>query len=332
MSSKTVLEQIRAESRAALSSALGFRPRKLILLDIPRHRNLGDSLIWAGQLQYFSELGCEVIYEADHSQYSLREISRLDPSAVIMLQGGGNFGSLYPEHHQFRLRVIRENPSREIVQLPQSAYFGGEVDEVTAATMESHPALTVFVRDGQSLRLLNEQLPGTRIRFCHDMALGLRASERPEWIGPGSRIVCVARNDKEATAADSKFAGLPDWSNGGWMNNSLWHSARLVGGLFRRLPTPISIRNRVLRGLNRVLLELNLRAAIRGYQESRAVVTNRLHGHVLACLLGLPSFISDNSYGKISALIDASTARLNAAKVFDSLESAMLAARNDAES
>jgi pyruvyl transferase EpsO len=31
------------------------------------------------------------------------------------------------------------------------------------------------------------------------------------------------------------------------------------------------------------------------------VVTNRLHGHILCVLLGIPHFVSDNSYGKLSA-------------------------------
>jgi exopolysaccharide biosynthesis predicted pyruvyltransferase EpsI len=30
----------------------------------------------------------------------------------------------------------------------------------------------------------------------------------------------------------------------------------------------------------------------------RAVVADRLHGHLLACLLGIPSVLLDNSYGK----------------------------------
>ena len=33
---------------------------------------------------------------------------------------------------------------------------------------------------------------------------------------------------------------------------------------------------------------------------AQCVVSNRLHGHILACLLGLPNLLFDNSYGKCS--------------------------------
>jgi pyruvyl transferase EpsO len=36
-------------------------------------------------------------------------------------------------------------------------------------------------------------------------------------------------------------------------------------------------------------------------KRSRLVVTNRLHGHILSCLLGVPNVVLDNTYGKNSA-------------------------------
>jgi pyruvyl transferase EpsO len=36
----------------------------------------------------------------------------------------------------------------------------------------------------------------------------------------------------------------------------------------------------------------------------RVVITDRLHGHVLATLLGLPHCVMDSQYGKVRALWD----------------------------
>ena len=38
------------------------------------------------------------------------------------------------------------------------------------------------------------------------------------------------------------------------------------------------------------------------------MVTDRLHGHVLAWLSGIPSVVMDNSYGKVSGVIELTTA------------------------
>ena len=36
----------------------------------------------------------------------------------------------------------------------------------------------------------------------------------------------------------------------------------------------------------------------------RGVVTDRLHGHILSSLMGIPHVALDNSYGKLSAFMD----------------------------
>ncbi|WP_432570301.1 polysaccharide pyruvyl transferase family protein [Kineococcus sp. SYSU DK005] len=43
----------------------------------------------------------------------------------------------------------------------------------------------------------------------------------------------------------------------------------------------------------------NLAAGVRTFSRGRVVVTDRLHGHVLCLLLGIPHVVLDNSYGKI---------------------------------
>ena len=42
--------------------------------------------------------------------------------------------------------------------------------------------------------------------------------------------------------------------------------------------------------------------------QGRVVVTDRLHGHILCLLLGIPHVLVDNSYGKLRGFVDAWTA------------------------
>jgi pyruvyl transferase EpsO len=48
----------------------------------------------------------------------------------------------------------------------------------------------------------------------------------------------------------------------------------------------------------------NLRAGVRILESGRVVITNRLHGHILSLLLGIPHVLLDTEQGKLSSFFD----------------------------
>jgi pyruvyl transferase EpsO len=57
----------------------------------------------------------------------------------------------------------------------------------------------------------------------------------------------------------------------------------------------------------------------------RHIVTDRLHGHIMSVLLGIPHVVIDNGYGKIGGYIDAWTAGSGVVQKAESLTEALLA-------
>jgi len=68
---------------------------------------------------------------------------------------------------------------------------------------------------------------------------------------------------------------------------------------------------------------LALAAGVDLFEDRPFVITDRLHAHVLAVLLGIPNVAIDNSYGKISALYRSWTSRFGVAHFSDSVEEAV---------
>ena len=64
----------------------------------------------------------------------------------------------------------------------------------------------------------------------------------------------------------------------------------------------------------------------------RIVVTDRLHGHILALLLGQPQVLLDNSYGKVNAFYETWTASCHLVTWADSIERALEIVRAMSES
>ncbi|NYF15530.1 pyruvyl transferase EpsO [Microbacterium sp. AK009] len=306
------LSGIRTETRGRLKSLIGDSP--VALIDIPTHMNVGDSLIWQGELNYLSQIGAQVIYQADHDRWDVRDVRKLPSETVILLHGGGNFGDLWPTFHDFRLRVIDEVRHHRVIQLPQTIKFNdSSVLHKTAAAIHGHPDFVLLVRDAPSFDLASEKFAGVQVEFMADMALGLEAPTRS--MSDGDRPLVLARADQErafdlSTESLGIDAVVRDWGDRSSRPRS-WRLSRgprrFQRGL-RSLGAPAThlLDPFVELGYAR-MRRMNVANGVAAVGRASLVVTDRLHGHILAGLLGKPTVILDNTYGKIRGVFEATT-------------------------
>lgn len=320
------LEQLRGATLAALREVMG-NERHVVLLGTPRTRNLGDSLIWAGTRQYIRQLGHVLIHHTDMGRYRDSDATLFPRDAVVLLQGGGNLGDLYPAEASFRKHIVRTLGHHRIVVFPQSVHFTapGSARE-TEMIFTAAPDLTVLLRDTWSLEWMRAHMPGVRTLICPDAAFGAEVpSFGPD---PSGGLVTVARSDSEFAEEDAAFMG-PDWSYRR-ANRIAWTGTMAVGRVYTRLPDALRSRSvGVVRRANARLLDLNMREARRQFAHARAVATNRLHAHVLACMTGIPNYVADNATRKISHVFDDYTHGFGTAHLVPSLAEAVRRASAD---
>jgi pyruvyl transferase EpsO len=297
------------------------------LLDVPNQTNVGDSLIWAGEVAYLKSMGLKVRYISDIFTFDPEELRRKMPTGVVLLHGGGNFGDLWIGHQRHREEIVSELTEYRIVQLPQSIYFesperAAQADQVLGKHTDFH----LLLRDELSIERAKAQLPSLHPVFCYDMALGYTppASKR----APKGSLLIIARKDKEAQSGlaavrEDWIPGLAirstDWHSEGWLA-AKYRFARKIMGLQRRLvrrhkrqrwvPTlPQWAVSRLIVALN----EINIAGALGWYSMADLVVVDRLHAHVLALLLGMDHVVLDNNYRKIGAVFDGYTGQFSTA-------------------
>ena len=296
---ETPLDAIRSRTSAILREVVGS-PRAVALVDFPLHQNSGDSLIWLGTVRYLDDLGYDIRYRADRARFRIDDLDRMLGSGPVLFHGGGNLGDLWPEHQEFRHSAIGRLGGRKVVVLSQSIWFAdGDNARRANAVLGRHPDLTVLIRDPASLARAERDLPDVRVRFCPDLALGARPTRES---APVVDVVGIDRADHEASEGVPCRPGwaVTDWGLGGadrlrWA----WVRARYAAAV--RPPTSALRPWRAgLQPLYDPIAAMNVRSAIRTIERGRVVVTNRLHAHVLASLLGIPNVVIDNSYGKIS--------------------------------
>ena len=325
-----------AQQREALTalSPLVSRYTHCALLDFPNHNNVGDNAIWLGEKECLRRLSIRIAYVCDLASYDADRLKKaVPPGGLILLHGGGNFGDYWPDHQLFRERIIESFPDRRIIQLPQSVQFE-RLEHLDRArrVMSQHRNLTILVRDRYSANFVKEQLDSCS-RLCPDMAFFIGFQQRAQ--SPIHDVVWIAREDHESTGNVTlpetqldvkkidwilKEMGPRPWSLSPRLTvrtrteiqsvfrNHLWLKrlgGRAFGWTFDQLA-----RRRVARGLQMLSL-------------GRVIITDRLHGHILATLLGLPQVLLENRYGKIRRYHESFPIESPRIRVTDSSEEAL---------
>ena len=268
-----------------------------VLLDIPNYKNIGDQLIYKGELEFFDTIPFKCISQ---SSVTFNFSDEIKPNTVLM-QGGGNFGDLYPMHQRFREKVILKNPDKKIIILPQSVHFKDEMEALkSAAIFNEHPDLTICVRDQYSFNYVSKYFSGCTIVLMPDMAFCSHYKASKE---PTKDLLIMRRRDFEVGDAGgielSAEYNLSDWTT---FEPSLKENfAKYYEKINNKLSSWFlqAIKKNSVFGLIPLRREREyIQLGIDLVSSYKFVISTRLHGHILCLLLGIPSIIVDNSYGK----------------------------------
>ncbi|MEC4986894.1 MAG: polysaccharide pyruvyl transferase family protein [Oscillatoria sp. PMC 1068.18] len=319
-------QQITQHLHTALSKIGQFE--KCAFLDYPNYPNIGDHLIWLGGLFYLTDiLQTQVSYTANINNFSDELLKQKVGKNPIILNGGGNLGDLWPPYQKFREKIISQYPDRPIIIFPQSIYFTNQVNLDNAAkTFNSHPNLTIFVRDNYSYQIASNNFINCQVVKAPDLAFhllklpGICKSSQPN-----QAILYHYRQDREL---DKKIApaslNLPNLVVEDWqafhlvLGNSQPLLLKKIAYLYREfwqkgLLTPkeffsrqkwfskYQYKQKFSQVDNPELQQLSLsllHAGIYQFQQYQVIITNRLHGHILCLLLGIPHLFLPNSYHK----------------------------------
>lgn len=335
------VENTFAAWRAAIDRTLDdVVPRRPVaLVNFPNHRNAGDAAIWLAERQALGRLGRRVAYRASWRGVSLDALRRRVGSGPILLNGGGNFGDLYAGQQGLREQVLARCRGNPVVQLPQSIWFRerSNLDRVRRLVSE-HGQVTILCRDRRSESFAGQHFEAD-VRYCPDMVLALEPVARPR--PPETDVLWLARRDPEARVAPpadpallagvevcdwlAPFPGEHEWPDGHRLD---WEVVNRSLSLFRRSPRASSWAWWLPAARFEALAAAWVARARRVLARGRVVVTDRLHAHVLALGMGIPSVALDSSYGKVHDIVRECTADLPTAHLAHDADEALALARS----
>ncbi|MCB9901539.1 MAG: polysaccharide pyruvyl transferase family protein [Planctomycetota bacterium] len=300
--------------RDTLTATLGpLLPRgePFALLGYPAYANVGDSAIWLGALALLRRHGSgPPAYACTPRTFDEESLRQRVPRGTILFTGGGNFGDLYPSHQRMRERVVAAFPEHRIVQLPQTIRFANDRErEASRRSLGAHRDFTLLARDEESLKVARCGL-GLRASLCPDLAFAL--GPQPRLSPPTRDVLWLLRRDHEQLGGGGLGPGAADARD--WPaepREALFRLQRRLRKAVARSPQRHPRRDALLQRTFAPAARARVRRGLALLASARVVVTDRLHGHILATLLGIPHVFLDNSYGKNATFHRAWTAHVD---------------------
>ncbi|MGC9502485.1 polysaccharide pyruvyl transferase family protein [Baaleninema sp.] len=316
---------IKDELHRALSPLKDIK--ECAFLSYPDHYNVGDHMIWLGAILCLRQvLKIRINYVCTVDGFSDAALQSKSENSPIFLHGGGNLGDLWVYYQDFYEKIVSNYPDRKIIIFPQTIHFRWPKRlEQAKKVFNQHSDLTICTREDVSYQLAKEYFDRCQILKVPDMAMqlagtaGLSANYQRQ-----KSILYLCREDKEFNAKSSPARlNLPnvvqeDWASYRYQNVKPAYTFEGLTWLFRDswergdiIPWEWGTRQLWsrfhpdvpdLKDAHRAGLHLKswkfLHNGLYQFKRHRLVVTNRLHAHILAVLMGIPNVFLANSYYK----------------------------------
>lgn len=304
MTSQNKVAQLRQLIYKSLTSLVD---NDYLLLDLPYHSNLGDTLIWQGELDFLKILPYKCKYSTWLGGNILMAGRFLRPETIILFQGGGNFGDVWNEPQEFRKNVLKLYPHQRAIVLPQTVFYNDKRKMLEDAEFFSnYPNVTICARDMNSLELLQKHFPNNRSLLVPDMAFYMNVQKNKRAKRTNGSLF-VKREDRELKnvtyAMVPQNAQVSDWT---FLGKSKRYAHQQVirkwGSRFDRILRTDFEHKWIDWYWQHVLRSLNIRTAIDFLDRYEHIYTTRMHAAILGVILSKTDVtLFDNSYGKSSS-------------------------------
>lgn len=264
------------------------KTRRIIFFELPCFDNLGDHAIAYAQKKFLEDIVNQhkefQLYVVDGwntaAIYKLKKVCTR--SDIIICQGGGNMGNLYPFADAFRIMITKNFNKNKIVIFPQTVYFtsddaGKKALKKCQKAYNSCSRLIMCARDSKTYKLMKEYFSAEIIKM-NDIVSYLDSSE---YASDNREGICLClRSDIESAlnAADKK---------------KIIKLCENTGECIRIADT---VTGQELKSDER---EQALADKWKLFGRSRLVVTDRLHGMIFSLITKTPCIVLGNNHHKV---------------------------------
>jgi len=260
---------------------------RIILMGSPETWNMGDEAIAYSIRKFVSDIFPKTEFIEIPDRYLKKNIypSGVGKNDIILLMGGGNFGSLYMDQEDIHIDVMRRFKDNNIVMFPQSLIFtedpaGSAELERAVDAVAKHGKTFIFARENYSYGFLRSNFtPAENFQLCPDIVFYNEFHSMSERKG----VFFCMRSDRESSLTSSERDNLLCDAYGAFGDVTAGDTVLLRDVSFAERDREV---NRILEHFSRY----------------RLVMTDRLHGVIFSAVTGTPCVAFTNNNYKIKGI------------------------------
>lgn len=255
----------------------------VFLVFTPEHANLGDHAIAFSEKTMLDKMGLKYYEITGRNLTILNQFGFLHilDEALILVNGGGNLGTLWPEIEYLNRRIITENSNAYIYILPNSIYYdnnesGKEEFEKSKKIYNSHKRLLLYAREKISYSIMKDAY--AHVKLVPDMVLFLNEVQP---VCKRSGCLISLRNDVEQTLSKSDKERVVSIIQKIFQGN-----IKLTDTV---LDHPVTLDQR----------EYELNKKFDEFRRAELVITDRLHGMIFAAITATNCIVLNSKSPKL---------------------------------
>lgn len=242
------------------------------------YSNLGDYAITVAQKEILLEMYPNRKIHVINMKDTFSKLKSIDnTNDIITIIGGGNMGDLYYGYERKRNFIVKFLHGYNIISFPQSVYFsnsklGRFAKKRSIKEYSKHNKLTIYAREKLSYNLMRNLFTNNKIKLSPDIVFTLDYRKNLNRKG----IVISIREDKESILTKEN-------------RQYLLESLKIYQTTFLNTTTIKNPQN----------IGLDFEHLINSYSTAELIITDRLHGMIIAYITGTPAIVIPNNNGKV---------------------------------
>ena len=259
----------------------------VVFVCTPIHGNLGDQAIVYAQYKFFDDLGLgnRILEITDPDYYRLKDIlhNLLDEKDIIVIDGGGNIGTLWPREDKIIREIIDIFVKNKIYIFPQTVCYSNDSNGVKTrqqlkTTLDRAKNVTIFCRDNATYEIVKNEFNATAY-LVPDIVMTLKDIHFD--LEKKNTVLLCMRKDREICNYDDGKKNLFQYLEKS--NIPIKYSS-----------TVIDVNCRGNKKRETILFD-----KWREFSSAKIIITDRLHGMIFAAILGVPCIAFDNKSHKV---------------------------------
>lgn len=254
--------------------------KKIFLLMEPEYGNIGDQAIAYATEKYISDYFPEYLHVKVTEKNTYKHMKTLQrvcaPSDIILLQGGGNMGNLYPRIERLRRFCLKCFPDNTVVSMPVTATymdnkFGKREFKKSLKVYNAHRKLILLAREKYTYDFLKENYINANCLLVPDIVFYLANKIEIRESDKTCVMLCI-RKEMESVLSE----GLRN---------------EIIRGVINRFPDGFIYDTEVKRTIDPDIRDLEVLSMLNQFRRSKIVITDRMHGMIFAAVTGAPCVV-----------------------------------------